>query len=199
MFGPSKDDVWQPFASEIGAEFIRKGWWAGGSYLNYQYKNWIITLDTFTYLVTIYSHRPTYTRLRTQFVTNDGFCFTAQRYLFLDKIFTNSSYKKVMTGFCNFDTAINVNGSDELKTQELFSVSRIRYLLLEIPEFDLEINTNRGIIFKKDLPKGVCELNFKVRDVIKDTFKLRTYIDLYCELLDQLYKIGSTEEASPHI
>ena len=25
MFGPSKDEVWQPFAEEIGAEFIRGG------------------------------------------------------------------------------------------------------------------------------------------------------------------------------
>jgi hypothetical protein len=199
MFGPSKNDVWQPFASEIGAEFICKGWWAGGSYVNYQYKNWIITLDTFTYLVTLYTHRPTYTRLRTQFLTKDGLCFNAQRHSFFYKTFIKTSYKEVMTGFSNFDTEINVNGSDEHKIKELFSVANIRYLLLEIPEFDLEINTNSGIILKKDLPKGVCELNFKVPDVIKDTFKLRTYIDLYCELLDQLYKIGSAEEASPHI
>lgn len=200
MFGPSKDEVWQPFAEEIGAEFIRggvkDGWWAGESKLTYHHKGWYITLDTYQDMLN--RMMPSYTRVRSPYFTKDEFEFSVHHKSLINNLLELAGFKHTVTGFENFDDEFIVKGNDEQKIKELFAVSRIRYILGQIREFDLKINDGESI-FGNDLPKGVYEIYFRVEGVVKDTQKLQSYIDLFCELLEQLYKVGSTGEASPQL
>ncbi len=200
MFGPSKDGVWMPFASEIGAEFIsggiRDGWWAGESKLAYHYKDWLIVLDTYQNVITW--NFPSFTRVRSPFVTKDGFVFSVRHKNLIDSLMDVAGFKHYETGNEKFDNEFVVNGNNEANIKALFSVSRIRFLISEIREFDLKVNTGEGIL-GDDFPNRVHELYLRVPEVIKDTHKLRSYIDLFSELLEQLYKIGSADEASPRI
>jgi hypothetical protein len=211
MFGPSKDDVWQQFASEIGAEFIsggiKDGWYAGESKLIFHHRGWSISLDT--YQDTMFSlandhtlqemftrGNPYYTRLRSQYISKDGFCFSIHHKSLIGKLIEAVGFKHTETGFENFDSEFVVKGNDENKIKELLSVSRIRYLLSKINNFQLMGTDAREGILGNDLPKDVHELRFRFQGLVTDTQELRSFLDLFVELLEQLYKMGSAAETT---
>ena len=76
LFGPSKDEVWQRLAHEVGADFVGGGFWKGGK-VQAHVGPWTITLDTHT--VSTGHHHVTYTRMRAPYVNPDGFRFMVYR------------------------------------------------------------------------------------------------------------------------
>lgn len=200
MFGPSKDEVWQPFAKEIGAEFIRggikDGWWAGESKVVLRYKGWLVVADTYQDVITW--NFPSFTRVRSPFVTKDGFVFSTHHKSLIDNLLDIAGFKHCETGNESFDREFVVKGNNEKNVKELFSISRIRFLVSELREFDLKVNDGEGLL-GNDFPSGVYELYLRLPGVIKDSHKLRTFFDLHCDMLDQLYQIGSIKETSPNI
>jgi len=61
VFGPSRNEIWQQFASAIGGSFTEGGFWNGGT-VEAAHGQWIITLDTYT--VSTGKSSITYTRIR---------------------------------------------------------------------------------------------------------------------------------------
>ncbi|HKG21047.1 MAG TPA: DUF3137 domain-containing protein, partial [Blastocatellia bacterium] len=77
ILGPSQEEVWRRVSSEIGAEFIKGGFFKGVNRVEARVKGWDITLDTYT--VSTGKSTVTFTRMRAPFVNRDGFSFTIYR------------------------------------------------------------------------------------------------------------------------
>ncbi len=44
LFGPSREEIWRQLSSEIGAEYVKGGFWKGDK-VQVHHGQWTITLD----------------------------------------------------------------------------------------------------------------------------------------------------------
>ena len=122
-FGPSKDEVWQQFSQEIGAEFVEGGFWKGNK-VQAHVDPWTITLDTYT-VNTQHSH-VTYTRMRAPYVNPEGFRFTIYRKGFFSDLGKLLGMQDIEVGDPDFDEAFIIKGNDEFKVRDLLANPHIR-------------------------------------------------------------------------
>src|SRR5436305_1854891 len=143
IFGLDKDEVWKELCSEIGADFIKGGFWKDQSKVRAHVMNWTITLDTYT--VSTGNSSVTYTRMRAPYVNKDGFRFTIYRksllsdlwklfgmqdievggpkFNYLEPLFGVTSYidkEDIDCGYPNFDRDFIIKGNNEKKVREIF-------------------------------------------------------------------------------
>src|SRR5215203_3545626 len=72
VLGPSREEVWKELCARIGADFVEGGFWKGDK-VQAHFKNWTITLDTYT-VSTGHVHE-TFTRIRAPFVSHEELRF----------------------------------------------------------------------------------------------------------------------------
>ena len=72
IFGPSKDKMWEEFSKHVGGEFFDGGFFKKDK-VEISYKEWLITLDTYT--VSSGKSSTTYTRMRAPYINADNFRF----------------------------------------------------------------------------------------------------------------------------
>lgn len=195
IFGPSKDQVWRQLSEEIGAEFVKQGFWKGNR-VQAEVAPWTITLDTYT-VSTGHSH-VTYTRMRAPFVNPEGLRFTIYRNGFFSEFGKLLGMQDIEVGDPEFDDAFILKGSDEFKIRELFAEDRLRALTLAQPTIRLSVKDHEGW-FGVHFPKEVDELHFQVVGVIKDRKRLKDLFDLFSTLLDRLCTIGSARKEEPGV
>jgi hypothetical protein len=194
IFKPHKDDVWQQLSKEIGAKFIDAGAWSLDDKVEVRVKNWILTLDTF--MVSAGRSSVTFTRMRAPFVNKDGFRFKIYRkgvFSVLGKVFGMHS---IASGFSGFDQDFSIQGNNDQQVRALFANPKIRDLIEAQPEIYFEVKDDEGW-FGTHFPKGVDELNFQVKGVIKDKERLKLLYELFAETLNQLCLIGSAYKNDP--
>lgn len=195
IFGPSKEEIWQQLAQEIGAEFIDNGIWRGNK-VEAQVGEVTITLDTYTVMVN--NIPSSYTRLRAPYISRDGFRFKIYRENglgFLRRLF---GVPDIEIGFAEFDKDYVIQGNDSAKVAALFASANLRHQLIADPTLWLEVKDDEGW-FASTFPAGVDELYFCVGGVVTDIERLKGFFGLFTETLQQLQKIGTLAKGDPGV
>ena len=197
-FGPSKDEVWRQLSREIGAEFVKGGFWKQNK-VQVHVGPWTITLDTYTVRRQHHPHshsHVTYTRIRAPYVNPEGFRFTIYRKGFFSDLGKLLGMQDIEVGDPEFDEAFIIKGNDENRVRDLFANAKIRQLILAQPKIRLTVKDSEGW-FGPKFPENVDGLHFEVVGVIKDIDRLKSLFDLFAAVLNQLCRIGSArrEEA----
>lgn len=197
IFGPNREEMWKQLCAEIGADFVDGGFWKGDKVHAYV-RNWTITLDTFT--VHAGNSHITYTRMRAPFVSRDGFRFQIYRKGLFTGLGKALGMQDIEVGHSlHFDEDFVIKGNDESKVRALFANSEIRRLISVQPQIRLELKDDEGGLFRSQFPEGVDELYFQVVGELKDVDRLRRLFDLFAEVLDELYRVGSATEENPGV
>ena len=185
FFGPTREEVWEKLADEVGGNFYDGGFWLGDSKVRAQVGDWMVTLDTFRE-----RHNALATRIRAPFINKDGFIFTVYRSgSFEDQ--HNPEDSDVQIGVADFDDAFVIKSNNLKQAKKLFADEKIRTLLANQPDVFFNASKHSGW-YSKDFPEGVGELLFKARGEIRDLTRLKQLYELFGETLDQLCQIGSS-------
>ena len=189
FFVPTRDEIWEQLAEEIGGNFYDGGLWLGDSKVRAHVGDWIVTLDTYKDAGTIS------TRLRAPFVNKDGFVFS----IFRENSFEDrhsSDTQDLEVGYVEFDERFVIKSNNVEEVKKLFSDDKIRELLKKQPQVYFSASKDSGW-YSKDFPDGIGELLFKVRSEIKDLARLKELYALFGETLDQLCRIGAATHDDP--
>jgi hypothetical protein len=195
LFGPSRDEIWGQLAREMNAAFEPGGFW-GTSVVRAQYRQWIVTLDTYT--VSTGKSSTTYTRIRAPFVNRDGFRFEIYRRNFFTGFLEAFGMEDARVGVPVFDDEFVIQGTDHERLSRLFSNWRIRDLVEAQERIHLVVKDDEGW-FGASFPEGVDELYFAVAGVITDLNRLKWLFMLFAETLDELCRMGSAYEGDPGV
>jgi hypothetical protein len=195
MFGPSRGDVWNALAGEIGATFEKGGFWKGSRVVA-DVAPWRVVLDTYT--VSSGESSTTYTRMRAPFVNADGFRFTVHRKSIFSALGKLLGMQDVEVGYPAFDENFVIKGNDHAKLRRLFANARLRSLLEAQRSIHFTVKDDEGF-FGAHFPQGVDELYFSVVGVIKDIDRLKALYELFAETLQTLCEMGSAYEQEPGV
>jgi hypothetical protein len=196
VLGPSREEVWKQLCAKIGADFVEGGFWKGDK-VQAHFKNWTITLDTYT-VSTGHAHQ-TFTRIRAPFVSRDEFRFRIYRKTAFSDLGKMIGMQDIEVGHsAQFDDDFIIQGNDDSKIRTLFANPEIRRLINEQPRIRLELRDDEGF-FRKHYPEGVDALYFQVPGVIKDVEQLKKLFDLFAEVLEELNRIGTASVESPGV
>jgi hypothetical protein len=192
LFGPSRDEIWQQVATELGARH-ESDFWTGGK-VEAEYGEWTITLDSYT--VNTGKTQHTYTRFRAPYVNPDGFRFGIYRkHLFTD-LAKWLGMQDIDVGDAAFDEAFVIQGNDDQKVRALFADESIRRLVGSQPDVSFMVRGDQGW-FSRIYPEGVDELYFQASGIVKEVDRLKELFALFGLVLDRLCDLGSAYETSP--
>jgi hypothetical protein len=195
LFGPSQNEIWQQLCKEIGADFVRGGFWRGHR-VQARVGEWTVTLDTYT--VSTGKSHVTYTRMRAPYVNADGFRFTLYRKTLFSGIGKLLGMQDIEVGDPDFDRDFIIKSNHETKAMALFLNEKIRRLIQAQPNIHLEIKDDEGV-FGASFPQGVDEVRFQVAGLIKDMDRLKALFELFAEVLQTLCRLGSAYEKDPQV
>jgi hypothetical protein len=164
-----QDAAWEQLASEIGAEFVKGGFFRSNK-VQAKVREWIVTLDTFS--VPSGDSSTVYTRMRAPLQSRDGFQFTIFRIGFISKLDKALGAQDIDIGDPDFDREFVIQGNNEPKVRVLLANLRIRQLIQGQKSIRLGVRDN--------------ELRFEVQGVIKDVERLKSLFELFKEMLYQL-------------
>lgn len=196
LLEPRKKEIWQQLAKRIQADYVNKGFWEGDR-VEAHVDNWIVVLDTHR-VTTGKSSSTTYTRMRVPFVNLDNFYFKVYRKGFFSGVEQMLGLQDINIGCDDFDKDFTIKSNDEKKVKQLFSNEKIRRLIQDQPNINLQIQDYEGLS-SASFPKGVDELYFKVKGIIKDIDRLKELYELFAEVLKELCNIGSASSEKPGI
>ena len=186
FFGPSRSEIWNRLCTEIGAEYVKGGFWKG-DLVRATANDWTVILDTYF----CHASKQTYTRLRAPFTNRDQFEFQIYRRGFFSDLAKRLGMQDIEVGHPDFDRDFIVKGSNESKLRQLFENARIREFVSAQPRIDFKIETGEP---RPGSIESEAELKFTSVGVIKDVDRLKQLFDLFAETLDQLNRMGT---ASP--
>ncbi|MDB4293307.1 hypothetical protein N9954_07865 [Maribacter sp.] len=193
IFGPSKKEIWQQMAKDIGGEYIDGGFWKSGV-LRYQHDNWEMLLDTFTR-----SHgksSSTYTRLRVPFLNKDGLYFKIYREGFFSGVGKFFGMQDLQIKDQRFNEHFIIKGNSQEKIEQLLNDYQIKMLFDMVPKVSVEIKQDSGL-FKKKHPEGIDVLYFEQLGTMRKKEELSLLFRLFTTLLDRLVQIDSAYEDDP--
>lgn len=194
LFGPSKEEVWNKLAEQVGGQVLDGGFWRDNIF-RVEVGPWVVTLDSYT----IRTKHSTlhFTRLRAPYVNPEGFRFRITREGFFNRIGKAVfGMQDIVVGDPAFDEAFIIKGNDPAKVKTLFANPRIRTILLAQPDVRFEVKDDEGW-FGKEFPEGVDELCFVASGVVREVARLRLLYELFAETLHHLCHIGAAYEDDP--
>jgi len=189
LFGPSREEVWAQFCTQINGQVAGGGW--RGSKVQAQVGDWTLTLDTFSQ--SDGNSSTTYTRLRAPFLNHDQFRFNIYRAGWGTDLAKFFGMQDLEIGDPLFDQKFVVQSNAEAKVRALLANPRIRELLhaqTRIGQFTVKDN-ERMAFHTSRYPEGVDVLYFQVVGVIKDLTLLKSLYDLFAEVLNHLCHLDS--------
>jgi hypothetical protein len=195
LFGPSKAEIWQQLAGQIGGQFTPGGFLKGRGRVTAQTGQWIVTLDTFE---DGGENPSTYTRMRAPYVNRDGFRFNLYRSSIFSPIGQMLGMQDVIIGDPQFDEAFIIKGNSETKLRQLFADPVIRQLMHVQPRIRLQVRDDEGW-FGTHFPQGVDELYFCCLGLMRDVEQLHLLFELFAAVLHRLCAIGSAYENDPQV
>lgn len=195
IFGPSKEEVWNQLCQEIGAEFVRGGFWKGDR-VEVRVGEWTIVLDT--YAVSTGKTTVVFTRMRAPFVNPEGFQFKLYQAGVFSELGKFFGMQDITIGDAAFDEAYIIKGNNPETIRQLFANEMIRRLVQGQPHISFEVKDDEGA-FGKHFPAGVDELYFQVPGIITDVDRLKALYLLFAEVLNQLCMIGSAYTDDPQV
>lgn len=194
-FGPSRDEIWEQIARDIGGT-LEKDSFLGGEALRYHAGEWEITLDTRTEVAGYATM--TLTRMRAPFVNKDGFYFRIYRERIFSAIGKRLGLQDIAIGDPYFDDEFIVQANDKEKVKLLLSSPRLKELLEAQPDVYFEVRDDEGW-FGARFPKGVDELYFQCSGILKEERLLRDLFEVFTLVLERLVQIDSAYEKDPGV
>tara|TARA_B100000809_G_scaffold67681_1_gene64737 strand:- start:6421 stop:7035 length:615 start_codon:yes stop_codon:yes gene_type:complete len=195
IFGPSKDEIWQQVANEIGGQFENGGIF-GKDALRFQSGQWELTLDTYT--VSHGDSRSTYTRMRAPFVNQDNIRFKIYEegiFAAIGKVF---GMKDIEIGHSFFDKKFIVKSNSEDKIKKLLQDKKLKQLINYQNDILFSVRGDDGW-FGKSFPEGVDELYFECAWVMKDLEDIKKLFELFTHTLELLVELDSAYAANSRI
>lgn len=189
-FSKHKREIWQQLAEQLHGDFIR-GKWVKPDRVEAYFKDWMVTLDTFTV------DKMVFTRIRAPYVNRDDFVFKISRENLGDRIAKVFGKEDVVVGFPEFDKDFIIQGSDERKLQMMFANPKIREILSYQPTVRLELRREAPLFTKPKFPDGVNELYYHSGTIIKNLEQLHDLFELFAHTLDHLCAIGTAYADDP--
>ena len=189
LFGPSREEIWQQLAREVGGHF-RDGGAFKRSAVQARTDDWIITLDTFPQGAG--AGQVMYTRLRAPYFNPEGFRFTVYRAGFFTELWKGMGMQDIEVGHPRFDRDFVIKGNAPGRVRRLFDNGKIRRLIDAQPRIHLSVKGHEGMLSK--FPVGVDELHFQSDGDVKDVAQLRALFDLFAEVLQQVCHEGRAYE-----
>jgi hypothetical protein len=198
LFGPSRQEIWQQFATAVGGNVLVGGFWNSADKVDAAHGQWMVTLDT--YVVSTGKSAVTYTRMRAPYVNPDGFQFTIYRKGFFSDMGKWLGMQDIAVGDPAFDDAFIIQGNDEAKVRRLFADQPLRAMISAQPDIHFCVKDDEGNFWGgRNFPPNVDELYFQVAGVIKDVDRLKQLYDLFSETLDELCRMGSAYQDNPGV
>jgi len=194
VFGPSKDEIWQQVANEIGGNFEDKGWF-GKEVLRFKSGQWEISLDTFTRSSGNNNHS-TYTRMRAPFVNRDGLRFEIYQEGFFSTIGKYFGMQEIVVNDRFFDEKYIIKGNHSGQVKLLLQDENLKELINLQDDIQFSVKDDEGW-FAKTFPEGVDELYFECRGVMKDVHQLKYLFELFSATLERLVEIDSAYDTDP--
>lgn len=191
LFGPSKDEIWQQIANDIGGEYINKGFWKTNE-LRYGHKEWELILDT------LHRNKMTYTRLRVPFKNKDNLQFKIYREGFFSSIGKFFGMQDIDIRDRRFSDDYVIQGNSRHKIEKLLNDPKLKALFEMVPNVYVQIQPDAGW-FQKKYPEGVQVLYFEQAGILKNRETLRLLFQLFTTILDRLVHIDSAYEDDPRL
>jgi len=195
LFGPSKREIWNQLANQIGGQLTPGGFF-GRDRLDARVGEWTLTLDT--YAVSHGKSSTTYTRMRAPYVNADGFRFTAYRSGLFTPLGEMLGMRDIQIGDAVFDEAFVLKGNDEARVRQFFADDTLKALLYAQSRIHMEVKDDEGW-FRQSFPSNVDELYFRRVGVMRDLNELRALFELFSHSLHRLCHMGSAYENDPGI
>src|SRR5438874_2079434 len=130
LFGPSKAEMWNLLAQQIGGTFSQEGFWKQRDRVQLQVGQWTLTLDTF--VVSTGKSTITFTRLRAPYVNRDSFRFAITRAGMFNALAHKLGFQDVEIGDEVFDKAFVIKTSDEARVRTFLADPQLcRQMLLQ--------------------------------------------------------------------
>ena len=196
LFGPSKAEMWNLLAQQVGGEYKQGEWWKNRERVDAKVGQWIVTLDTFA--VSTGKSTMVFTRIRAPYVNRDGFRFTITRANIFSPIARTLGFQDVEIGEPEFDKAFVIKSNDESRVRTFLADPELRKQLSLQPKLTLSVLDDEGW-FGTTFPEGVDELKFHTAGIIKDLERLQQLFELFATTLNRLCHIGSAYEEDPKI
>ena len=202
IFGPSEREItWRRLAYQIGGRYT-EGSWTVDEKLQFDFKGWTITLDTYTETSSSgtgankTTRSTTYTRFRAPYVNADGFRFTIYRASIFSGIGTWLGMQDLKIGDPFFDDEFVIKAKDEGRAREFFADQKIRSFIEQHRSFHFEVKDDEGW-FGAHFPEGVDELYFTTRGEIRHPAAIKDVFMMFGACLHRLCQMGSAYEDDP--
>ena len=194
-FGPSKREIWNRLAEDIGASYTQGGI-GKPEKLQVVHDQWTVTLDS---MVVMTGDVPTaYTRFRAPFINPEAFRFRIFRRNFLTGIQKMFGMQDIEIGHPEFDNDFVIQSNNETKIRELLANDRICEILNAERTMAFAITDDEGW-FGARYPKDTDALVFSASGEIKDMDRLKRLFDLFAETLDEMCRIGTAYRETPEL
>jgi hypothetical protein len=193
IFGLDKEKVWRQFAKEINGNYI-EGHYGKADKVEIVCNKWAIIFDTYAVSNPFSSRHETsgeFTIIKVPFFTHDKFQFSIKEKGILNSIGKLFGAQDIQIGDSEFDKRFVIKGNDENKLLLLFSNRKIMELISLQKNVALEVVDEEGFWGTK-LPEGVFEITYVIDGVVTDIAHLKSLYDLFVELTNQFYSIGSS-------
>ena len=187
FFKNSKPEIWNKISNEIGAEY-KKGSFLKSDVLEFNYKEWIITLDNYT--VSTGNSAVTYTRMRAPLSNKNSFYFNIYRENIFSSIRKNFGMEDIIIKDKYFDEKFIIQSNDKDKIKFILQDDKLKKLIHSQPRISFKIKDDKGW-FSKYFPKGIDELYFECAVVIKDEKLLKNLFEMFSRFLDILIQLDS--------
>ena len=195
IFENNKNKVWEEISNELGGEF-KKGSFFKGSGLEFNYKDWIISLDTYTVMA---NNVPiTYTRMRSPFSNREKFYFNIYRENIFSSFGKYFGLKDIIIGDDFFDKKFIIQSNDKDKIKKILKDEKLKELIQSQPKISFKIKDDEGW-FGKYFPEGTDELYFECSDIIKEKNQIKSLFELFSLCLDILVKMKLAYKETPKI
>ena len=191
----SKSKVWKEISDELGGKF-EKGKFFKESVLNFNFKDWIITLDTYTVIA---GNTPmTYTRMRSPFLNKENFYFNFYRENVFSSVGKLFGLQDIIIGDDYFDKKFIIQSNNEDEIKKILNNIKLKELIQTQPKISFKIKDDEGW-FGKYFPKGTDELYFECAGVIKDKAQIINLFKLFSLCLEILVEMGLAYKEKPKV
>jgi len=183
-------NIWEEFAIATGGKFVEReeNWLSDKTEIDYN--GWKIIFDNYTLCSDKFQREMT--RVIAPIISIDKFRFEIYRNGLIRSIEKIFGAQDIEIGRPEFDKAFIIKANNEFKIKSLLQNQKIRNLIETQKEVNLELSNQKGV-WESKLPGKELELQFYVDGAIQDINHLKLLLNLFQELLDNLYQIKSIE------
>lgn len=122
----------------------------------------------------------------------ESFKFEIYREGFVRKIEKLFGAQDIKIGYPEFDKAFTIKSNNEFKIKTILRNKKIRNLINSQKEVNIQISNQKGI-WEEELPENESELSYFADGEIKNIETLKSLLELFKLILDELQQMNSID------